>query len=199
MTHCDKLPKIETHPLSPFIPPMAQVLLLGSFPPPKQRWQMPFYYPNINNDMWRIMGQVFFDNALYFIDNKRYNEPRLRKFLVQTGIAISDSAYQVRRSQGNAADQLLQIIKRRNIKKLLQTMPACHSIITTGELATQLTLASLNVHAPLPKVGARLECAIATRKITLYRLPSSSRAYSLALDKKAEYYKEAFKDMGLLD
>lgn len=51
---------IHRHPLPPFTPPNACVMMLGSFPPPPERWAMPFYYPNYNNDMWRILGLVFF-------------------------------------------------------------------------------------------------------------------------------------------
>jgi len=46
---------IETHPLPPFLPPNAKLLMLGSFPPPATRWKMNFYYPNYQNDMWRIL------------------------------------------------------------------------------------------------------------------------------------------------
>ncbi len=48
-------PNIERHPLQPFLPPNAQILVLGSFPPPKERWCMNFFYPNPQNDMWRII------------------------------------------------------------------------------------------------------------------------------------------------
>jgi len=30
-------PDIERHPLQPFLPPDAQILMLGSFPPPKEQ------------------------------------------------------------------------------------------------------------------------------------------------------------------
>ncbi|MEE1122607.1 MAG: hypothetical protein UHU06_03520, partial [Acinetobacter pseudolwoffii] len=53
---------IETHPLPPFLPPNAKLLMLGSFPPPATRWKMNFYYPNYQNDMWRIFGLIFFQN-----------------------------------------------------------------------------------------------------------------------------------------
>ena len=33
---------IETHPLPPFLPPNAKLLMLGSFPPPATRWKMNF-------------------------------------------------------------------------------------------------------------------------------------------------------------
>ena len=45
----------EQHPLKPFLPANARLLMLGSFPPQRKRWSMEFYYPNWNNDMWRIV------------------------------------------------------------------------------------------------------------------------------------------------
>ena len=53
---------IEEHPLEPFLPANAKLLMLGSFPPQKKRWSMDFFYPNLQNDMWRIFGLIFFDN-----------------------------------------------------------------------------------------------------------------------------------------
>lgn len=50
----------EKHPLGFFLPENTQLLMLGSFPPPQQRWSMNFYYPNIQNDMWRILGLLFY-------------------------------------------------------------------------------------------------------------------------------------------
>lgn len=37
---------IERHPLVPFLPDGTKVLLLGSFPPKRERWSMEFFYPN---------------------------------------------------------------------------------------------------------------------------------------------------------
>ena len=61
-------PEIEQHPLKPFLPANAQLLMLGSFPPQKKRWSMDFYYPNWNNDMWRITGLLFFNDKDHFVD-----------------------------------------------------------------------------------------------------------------------------------
>jgi hypothetical protein len=38
---------IEEHPLEPFLPVNAKLLMLGSFPPQKKRWSMEFFYPNL--------------------------------------------------------------------------------------------------------------------------------------------------------
>lgn len=63
--------EIEQHPLEPFLPGNARLLMLGSFPPQKKRWSMEFYYPNWNNDMWRITGFLFFNDKDYFVDKTK--------------------------------------------------------------------------------------------------------------------------------
>lgn len=57
----------ELHPLEPFLPVGARLLMLGSFPPQRVRWSMDFFYPNLQNDMWRIVGLVFFGDKGYFL------------------------------------------------------------------------------------------------------------------------------------
>ena len=48
--------QIENHPFEPWLPVNAHLLMLGTFPPSPKRWCMPWYYPNFQNDMWRIFG-----------------------------------------------------------------------------------------------------------------------------------------------
>lgn len=60
-------PVVERHPLEPFLPENARLLMLGSFPPPRRRWSMEFYYPNLQNDMWRIFGYHFFGERDHFL------------------------------------------------------------------------------------------------------------------------------------
>ncbi len=63
------MPSFEQHPLKPFLPANAKVLMLGSFPPQQKRWSMDFFYPNFQNDMWRIMGLIFFADKNIFVDS----------------------------------------------------------------------------------------------------------------------------------
>ena len=100
------IPNIEHHPLQPFLPERAKVLMLGSFPPPKERWCMDFFYPNPQNDMWRIMGQIFYGDKQYFCtpDNK-FRYKAVVSFCEEKGIAIFDTAQAVRRLKGNASDE----------------------------------------------------------------------------------------------
>ena len=137
---------IETHPLDPFLPPAARLLMLGSFPPPQTRWKMPFYYPNLQNDMWRIFGLIFFADRDHFLtaDGKGFREAELRTFLAATGIAISDTAQRVERLRGNAADQSLRILEPLNLAALLDRLPACRAIIPSRNCRPR----------PLPRVSA---------------------------------------------
>ena len=75
--------EIEQHPLEPFLPANARLLMLGSFPPQKRRWSMEFYYPNWNNDMWRIVGLLFFNDKTYFLNEaaKAFDKERIIRFL----------------------------------------------------------------------------------------------------------------------
>ncbi len=198
---------IERHPLQPFLPANAQILMLGSFPPPKERWCMDFFYPNPQNDMWRIMGLVFFGDKTYFevqrddvqctkVGRKVFNREEIVAFCEAKGIAIFDTAQAVIRLQGNAADEHLEIVEQTDIAALLQQIPPCHDICCTGGKAAQ-TLAEI-LHCAIPKVGESIETHFAGRTIRFWRMPSSSRAYPLSLDNKATSYRQMFEAIGLL-
>ncbi|ANF81811.1 DNA glycosylase [Acinetobacter sp. NCu2D-2] len=192
--------EIETHPLAPFTPSNAKLLMLGSFPPPETRWKMRFYYPNYQNDMWRIFGLCFFNNKDYFLDipNKNFHEQSIRDFLTEKGIAIFDTAYQVKRLKGNASDKFLEIVTPTDLTKLLEKMPECTHIMTTGDKATDTLMLNMPMNVEKPTIGQSSQGYFANRTITLHRMPSSSRAYPLKLEIKAEAYLNLFKEIGLL-
>lgn len=66
---------IEWHPLQPFLPPHARLLMLGSFPPPHKRWCMEFFYPNRTNQMCFTLMQ----SRLHFKDFRKENRSRIKK------------------------------------------------------------------------------------------------------------------------
>ena len=49
-----------------------------------------------------------------------------------------------------------------------------------------------------PKVGRSVSIRLLERELTLYRMPSSSRAYPKPLTEKAEAYKKMFMELGML-
>lgn len=191
--------KTEIHPWEPFFPEGARLLMMGSFPPPRNRWKMEFYYPNFQNDMWRIFGLVFFQEKDYFLteDKKSFCESKIRDFLVRKGIALTDSGREVVRWQDNASDKFLEIVRAIDLQSALECLPECRAIVTTGQKATDTLLAM--VKAREPKVGGYSEFQYADRTLRLYRMPSSSRAYPKPLSEKAADYKKMFQELGMLE
>ncbi|MCR4530575.1 MAG: uracil-DNA glycosylase family protein [Proteobacteria bacterium] len=192
--------EVETHPLKPFLPSNAKLLMLGSFPPPQSRWKMDFYYPNYQNDMWRIFGLIFFKDKNYFLDlaNKNFQEQKIREFLTEIGVGIFDTAFQVKRLQGNASDKFLEIVTPTDLAQLLKQIPKCHTIMTTGDKATDTLMLNFPEQSNKPMIGQSVQVHFESRELNLYRLPSSSRAYPLALEKKAEAYQHFFERIGLV-
>ena len=186
---------IEHHPFEPFLPANAKLLMLGTFPPAEKRWSMPFYYPNFTNDMWRIVGICFFDDKQHFIaeDGKHYRLDELKNFLTTHGIALYDTCTQIIRTKNTASDKDLQVVEQTDIKAMLQCLPQCKTIVTAGQLATTLCAQQLGVEEP--KVGAFTSVDMEGRTLRLYRMPSSSRAYPMSVEKKAAFYQTVFNTL----
>ena len=110
-------------------------------------------------------------------------------FLNEKGIAFFDTATAVNRLKDNASDAFLEIVEHTDIEALLKQMPQCHAIATTGEKATTEVCAYYNKNS-IPSPNAQI---MLREGLTLYRLPSSSRAYPLSFDKKVEAYKRMFE------
>lgn len=184
--------------MKPFLPKNAKVLMLGSFPPKRERWSMDFFYPNLQNDMWRIFGLIFFGNKDYFLtDNKKaFCAERIRLFLAEKGVALGDTAKEVIRHKDNASDKFLEVVESVDLEYMLNQLPDCRAVITTGQKATDTLLAV--VAAEQPKVGSFSEFRFGEKDMKLYRMPSSSRAYPKPLEEKASVYKAMFADIGIL-
>lgn len=190
--------EIEKHPFEPFLPENARILFLGSFPPQPKRWSMVFYYPNWINDFWRITGLVFFDDRDHFCipSEKRFDLEKIVSFCKCRGLAFYDTACAVRRLRDNASDKFLEVVTPTDIPALLGKIPQCSAIVTTGEKATD-TLAEV-CRCQRPAVGESKAVTIAGRQVDFYRMPSTSRAYPLSLQAKAEAYRRLFLATGML-
>jgi len=205
---------VETHPFAPVLPPNATVMMMGTFPPTADKWAMSFHYPNFYNDMWRIYGRVFFDDADYFRvgDEKRFDPDRIRNFMFERGIASCPTVKQAIRETGNASDKNLTVVTTVDLDNILPQVPKINTLFTTGGKATEVLLGLLDepiAKSKHPKTNQSMDYPYQGRHadsgqtadvndLTLYRLPSTSRAYPLALDKKVAAYKDFFKKIGKL-
>ena len=195
---------VENHPLEPFLPSGARILMLGSFPPARKRWSMDFFYPNWINDMWRITGEVFYKEKDYFVlsdgrgeKQKAFDKDRIAAFCKEKGIALFDTAVKVVRLKDNASDKFLEVVESTDFDEILRRIPECKAIITTGQKATDIIVERFGCSRPA--VGEMSEITTAEgRKLDFWRMPSSSRAYPMALKAKAEYYRRMYMNEGLI-
>ena len=204
--------EIENHPFAPVLPPNATIMMMGTFPPTSDKWAMSFHYPNFYNDMWRIYGRVFFDDADYFRvgDEKCFDPERIRDFMFERGIASCPTVKQAIRETGNASDKNLTVVTPIDLDSILPQVPKVETLFTTGGKATEVLLGLLDepiAKSKHPKTNQSMdypyqwqndEQTTEVNNLTLYRLPSTSRAYPLSLDKKVAAYKAFFERVGKL-
>lgn len=195
--------EIELHPFEPFLPDGARIVMCGTFPPKRDKWAMDFFYPNFYNDMWRIFGLIFYNDRDRFFDytNRRVDKEGICRMLTEHHIGIGETVREAIRTKDNASDKFLEVVTPVDLPELLSSVPECRSIVTTGEKAASV-IATLTSTA-LPRLGEAVECRVAmpdgSEKIVAHRrMPSTSRAYPLKLEKKAEYYAEMLRQTGIL-
>ena len=189
---------VERHPWEPFIPADAKVLVLGTFPPGRHRWSMEFYYPNRTNDFWFMMGLLFGGDrdALYDRAAGRFRLPQIKELLTRLGVAVFDTAVAVRRLRSNASDKFLEILEPLPLQKLLERMPRCRTIVTTGQKAASVI--SVLTDTPVPAQGRSVTWHADGGDIAIWRMPSTSRAYPMPLQTKADAYAVMFRSLGML-
>lgn len=187
--------ELETHPFPPFIDEGTKLLIMGTFPPPKSRWSMDFYYPNKINDFWYMTGLIFFNDkyALLNRETGKFDLEKIKALLTAKHIGLNDTGYKIKRLKGNASDKYLEIIEPIPLAEIRKKYPGITTLCTTGEKAASV-IAELT-GTPLPKMGEKVSSADG---LTIWRMPSTSRAYPLKLEKKAEYYARMFRESGVL-
>ena len=194
--------EIELRPFPPFLPPNATVLMMGSFPPAAEKRAMEFHYPNFQNDMWRVYGLVFFGDAMHFqrVGEKAFDAEKIKAFLTARGIGSCPGVRRAIRTHGNASDAYLKVVETVELPEILEKIPQCRRICTTGGKATEILLALLEteVRAKGFKTGTTITARCGDRDLLVTRLPSTSRAYPMKLEKKAEAYRKFFVEAGFV-
>ena len=192
--------EIELRPFPPFLPANATVMMMGTFPPAPEKRTMEFHYPNFQNDMWRVYGLVFFGDAMHFqrAGEKAFDAEKIKAFLTERGIGSCPGVRRAIRTHGNASDAYLKVVETVELPEILEKIPRCRRICTTGGKATEILLALLEteVKAKDFKTGMTIAARCGDRDLLVTRLPSTSRAYPMKLEKKAEAYRKFFVEAG---
>ena len=126
--------EIESYPFDPVLPNGASVMMMGTFPPKEDKRAMQFHYPNFQNDMWRVYGLVFFNDAAHFQmpSEKAFDGCRIRDFLNRAGIASCPTVLKAAREHGNASDKFLKAVETVDLAAVLAKIPRCRHILYDG-------------------------------------------------------------------
>ena len=75
-------------------------------------------------------------------------------------------------------------------------LPHCQAVATTGEKAAEVIASLTGTEAP--KMGEwTMWSPVPGRNIAIWRMPSTSRAYPMKIEKKAAYYARLFESVGI--
>lgn len=185
---------IESHPFEPWLPQKARILMLGTFPAAPSKWSMNFYYPNFINDMWRVFGYILHSQKDYYVDleNKTFRLNEIKEMLSELGIALSDTALKIIRLKNNASDKYLKIVESIDLTNILKQLPLCEAIATTGQKAAEVIAQITNTS--VPKVGEYVTIKVEgyPHPLLHWRMPSTSRAHPMPVERKAEFYRSLF-------
>ena len=134
------------------------------------------------------MGLIHFGDKDHFCikAEKRFDEAAIRTFCEDFGLAFYDTACEVRRLRDNASDAFLEVVTPTDIPALLGRIPHCSTLVTTGEKASGIVAETFG--CAVPPVGGYVDIG----PLRFWRMPSTSRAYPLPLEKKADAYRLLF-------
>lgn len=191
--------KEETHPWHPFVPTNADKLILGTFPTAVvNRGAYEFFYPNQNNDFWRILFQV----ADKKLDNYKQTEPiGIRKqILADLKLGIGDIGKKILRQNNSSKDNNLFPIEFTNIFLILETHQELKKIILTSSGGGNSVLSWFNHYCilngynftkPKGKLPISTMLIFNTREIKIEIISSTSRLSPIKGDKLLTMYRNA--------
>lgn len=189
--------KEESHPWEPFIPQNADKLILGTFPTTdKYRGAYEFFYPNPNNDFWRIIFEV----AGKKLDDFLQAEPidTRKQILSHLKLAIADIGKKVLRQKGSSKDDNLFPIEYTDIFSLLETHPTIKKIIITSSSGANSVLSwfhhyciinGCTFNIPKGKLPITTKLLFNNLEIKIDIISSPSRLSPIKGDKLFEMYR----------
>lgn len=116
-----------THPFEPIYDENSKILILGSFPSVRSRAD-GFYYGHPQNRFWRLMSELYDEDTLETIEEKK-------AFLLKQGIALWDviSSCEIE----NSSDSSIRNAVPNDLDRILKNAEI-HMIYTNGKAADKL-------------------------------------------------------------
>ena len=132
--------KEEHHPNWYHDIPLMNVLILGSFPPHENKRDFPFYYPNKQNNFWKILSAISKTPLQFTSGQGAVDERKLIMEKLKAG--VENMGRIIERKGTSAKDTDIRITKFHDISSILRKHKELSRIILAGFSAKDSTYQS---------------------------------------------------------
>lgn len=189
----------ETHPWPHYVPNDANKLILGTFPTAeKNRGAFDFYYPNPNNDFWKIIFEIAQESTSKFKINDLVTERK--QILQKLRIGIGDIGKEILRQKNNSKDEGLFPLVFTDIFAILEAHPTIQKIILTSSSGCNSALAWFKQYCMLNQIDIKIknkklpmksQFRLNERQIDIDIVSSTSRLSPIKGERLFAMYKQA--------
>lgn len=107
-----------------------RTLILGTFPPHKDKWDYPFYYPNKANNFWKVLANIAGTTLNYHSGEAAVLE---RKALMQNlRVGVQNLGLVVERRGKGALDKDISILEYQDLIGIITTSESLNKIFLPG-------------------------------------------------------------------
>lgn len=107
-----------------------RTLILGTFPPHRERWDYPFFYPNKANFFWRSLAAA---GKVTLKEWQGEAAVRERKQLMERlRVGVQNMGLVIERTDKSALDNNIAILEYQDILGTLTTSPKLKKVLLTG-------------------------------------------------------------------
>lgn len=195
----NQTPGAEIHPDWYFDVPVMHSLILGSFPPHESKRDFPFYYPNKQNNFWKILALLHGVELNYFSGDKAVYERQ--RIMLDLKLGVQNMGKEIIRLGTSARDTDISITKYQDIVSIINHHPELQRIIIAGYSAESSAYYSFLNYAKLYQLSVYLPSSVKPksqftininqRKVKCVIVNSTSTAARIKLSVLAEQFKYA--------
>lgn len=192
---------LETHPGWDFNIPVMKTLILGNFPPHRKRWDYEFFYPNKQNNFWKVLAEINGSPLNHMTGNAAVEERKHLMQVLKTGVL--NIAHKVRRKGASARDTDIEILEYNDVIGFIEKHPELEIIIIAGYSAKNSTAKKFMEYLAKHKIkfkappeitaGAQFPLYVKNRTIKCVIVNSTSTAFPIKLKDLADQFRPYIK------
>ena len=129
----------EKHPPWYHDIPCMKTLILGSFPPHRDKWDYPFYYPNSQNRFWGILAQLAELPLQHTKHDPSASVAERKAIMERLCVGIQNIGARIRRKGKSSLDTDIEIIGFQDILANIRRHPELRRILLPGYSAKHST------------------------------------------------------------